>query len=169
MLWYLTALVLVVVLYFASRLRGNWPDGPRGIPFIGVLPQKKTKLHQQLTNLVAQYGDFFSFNLGRRKIIVLSSPTAVEELVVKRGSKYSSRPPSSAQASIIGQGRMVLTPYGDEFRVNTLFSVSFSTYRSADLYSSFRTRNIANSCIAFWVCKTRRFSCPIKSMRVGKR
>ncbi|KIX95937.1 uncharacterized protein Z520_08192 [Fonsecaea multimorphosa CBS 102226] len=116
MLWYLGFAVLAVVLYFSLGLKERWPDGPRGIPFLGVLPDKKLTLNQQLSKLVPRYGDFFSFNMGRSKVVVLSSPRAVDDLIVKRGQKYSSRPSSSAQAKIIGQGRMVQMEYGDEFR-----------------------------------------------------
>ncbi|EXJ63620.1 uncharacterized protein A1O5_11381 [Cladophialophora psammophila CBS 110553] len=116
MLWYLTFAVLAVVLYLALGLKGQWPDGPRGVPFIGVLPAKKQTLYHQLTNLVPGYGDFFSFNMGGSKVVVLSSPTAVNDLIIKKGQKYSSRPISSAQTKIIGEGRLVQMEYGDEFR-----------------------------------------------------
>ncbi|OAP62390.1 hypothetical protein AYL99_04593 [Fonsecaea erecta] len=116
MLWYLGFAVLAIVLYLPLGLKGQWPDGPQGIPFIGVLPDKKLTLNQQLSRLVPRYGDFFSFNMGRSKVIVLSSPTAVEDLIIKRGQKYSSRPSSSAQAKIVAQGRLVQMEYGDEFR-----------------------------------------------------
>ena len=118
MLFYLAVLVVAAILYHSFGNKGQWPDGPRGIPFIGVLPDKKLKLYQQLSDLATKYGDFFSFNLGRSKIVVLSSPTAVNDLIVKKGQIYSSRTGASAQAKIIGQSRMVGMEYGDEFRVS---------------------------------------------------
>ncbi|OAG41018.1 hypothetical protein AYO21_04860 [Fonsecaea monophora] len=116
MLWSLALAILAVGLYFSLGLKGQWPDGPRGIPLLGVLPDKKLTLNQQLTKLVPRYGDFFSFNMGRSKVLVLSSPTAIEDLIVKRGQKYSSRPSPSPQAKIIASARMVQLEYGDEFR-----------------------------------------------------
>ncbi|EXJ65093.1 hypothetical protein A1O7_01433 [Cladophialophora yegresii CBS 114405] len=107
---------ILVVLYSRSGRGSQWPDGPRGIPFIGILPDKKLKLYEQLANLVPQYGDFFSLQQGLSKVIVLSSPAAVDELMVKRGGKYGSRPTPSAQAKIVGQGRLVAMEYGDDFR-----------------------------------------------------
>ncbi|OQU97105.1 hypothetical protein CLAIMM_03094 isoform 2 [Cladophialophora immunda] len=116
MLWYLTFALFAVVLYLSLGLKSQGPDGPRGIPLIGVLPDKKLTLNQQLTNLVPRYGDFFSFNMGRSKVVVLSSPTAIDDLIIKRGQNYSSRPSSSAQAKIIAEGRLIQMEYGDEFR-----------------------------------------------------
>ncbi|OCT46787.1 hypothetical protein CLCR_01874 [Cladophialophora carrionii] len=107
---------ILVVLYTRPKWESQWPDGPRGIPFIGILPGKKLKLYQQLANLVPRYGDFFSLKQGSSKVIVLSSPAAVNELMIKRGGKYASRPTPSAQAKIIGQGRLVAMEYGDDFR-----------------------------------------------------
>jgi hypothetical protein len=123
MFWYLFAVAIIIVLYLRSGSRGELPDGPHGFPFIGIIPDKKTKLYQQFANFVPRYGDFFFSKLGRSNIIVLSSPTAIDELMVKRGGKYSSRPTGSAQAQIIGQSRLVTMKYGEEFRVSATLCV----------------------------------------------
>ncbi|KAH7408956.1 cytochrome P450 [Cadophora sp. MPI-SDFR-AT-0126] len=110
------AIALAAVIFYALFVSKsqNWPDGPTDLPFIGVLPDKKLLLHQQLFKFVPQFGDFFSFNLGSSKVVVLSSPTA--QLIVKRGQNYSSRPSSSLQTAIIAQDRLVQMQYGDQFR-----------------------------------------------------
>ena len=126
MFWFLIVVVIVVALYSRSELKRQSPDGPRGI---GILPDKNLKLYQQLANLVPSYGDFFSVRMGRSKVVVLSSPAAIDELFTKRGGKYASRPTASPQAKIVGQGRLIAMPYGDDFRVRGLFVIAV-TYRA---------------------------------------
>ena len=56
--------------------------------------------------------------MGQSTVIVLNSVQAVEDLLIKRGHIYSSRPTSSSQADIItGKARIVNMPYGETFRV----------------------------------------------------
>ncbi|KAJ9605000.1 hypothetical protein H2200_010389 [Cladophialophora chaetospira] len=116
MIWYILLLAVVVGLYSFSKRNRQWPDGPGGLPFIGVLPDKNLKLYEQFASLARRYGDFFSLSMGRSRLIVLSSPTAINELFVKKGGKYSSRPAASAQAKIIGRDRLIAMEYGDQFR-----------------------------------------------------
>jgi hypothetical protein len=98
MLWYLVVVVVVTLVYTIAHPKGRWPDGPRGLPLIGTIPDKKIKLHEHFARLATQYGDFFSVQMGRKRMIVLSSPQAVDDLIVKKGGKYSSRPSQSSPA-----------------------------------------------------------------------
>lgn len=118
MFWPLLLVAAGVIFHLAFRKENNWPDGPSGWPLLGVLPEKNLHLHQQLQRLVPKYGDFFSFNMGRSKVIVLSSPRTVDDLIVKKGGKYSSRPSSSPTAQIVARGRLVQLQYGEDFRVS---------------------------------------------------
>jgi len=99
----------------------NLPDGPRGLPLFGNIFSMKdgTLLHLKLTEWSDKYGDFYSYMMGRTPVVVLSSPEAINDLFIKRGNKYSSRPKASNQASIITQNaRIVAIPYGDQWRVS---------------------------------------------------
>ncbi|KIW19437.1 hypothetical protein PV08_00009 [Exophiala spinifera] len=109
-------LAILLIFAYVRAHENKWPDGPKGVPLLGVLPDKSRHLHHQLADLVPRYGDFFSFNMGRSKAIILSSPETIEDLIVKRGGKYSSRPSSSPTARIVAQGRLGQMTYGDEFR-----------------------------------------------------
>ncbi len=106
---------LIVYICFKPANRGKLPDGPRD----PILPKDlRQKLHIHLATCAKTYGDFFSYNMGRSRVIVLSSVQAIEELLVKRGQLWSSRPTSSSQADLItGKARIVNMPYGEEFRV----------------------------------------------------
>jgi hypothetical protein len=166
MIWYILVLILVAVLYSRAQLKGQWPDGPRGLPFIGIRPDKKLPLYQQLAKYLPRYGDFFSLPMGNSQMVVLSSPAAIEDLIVKRGGKYSSRPAPTPQTSIVGEGRLVMMQYGDEFRVSYAFR-RHGRWPSPNLRS--RIRSIANSSMAFSACRTQRFSCLSRNTRVDRR
>lgn len=115
---------LIVWLSLQDRSR-NLPDGPRGLPLLGNMFSMNdgTLLHLKLTEWSHKYGDFYSFMMGRSPAIVLNSPQAINDLFVKRGNKYSSRPKASNQASIITQNaRIVAIPYGDQWRVSQIRS-----------------------------------------------
>lgn len=91
MSWSLAGILIVLVGFFTFKLRiSNLPSGPKGLPIIGVVPEKSLHLHQQLTKYVSQYGNFFSFNVGRTTALVLSSLEVIEDLLVKRSNIYSS-------------------------------------------------------------------------------
>lgn len=154
-MWSLALSLFVLLIVVALRNRGNWPDGPG---LLAALPNKGVHLHQQLRSLAMKYGDFFTFNFGQAKVIVLTSPTAINDLIVKKGSKYSSRPSSSPTASIVGQNRLAQLQYGDEFRVS-----------SRTLPHSFILtqvcRDTAKSYMVCSACKTPGFSCHIKSLK----
>ncbi|KAL1795474.1 hypothetical protein ACET3X_005698 [Alternaria dauci] len=144
--WLLAATVVAIVLYAAKHSkRQNLPNGPAGLPLIGVLPDKKLLLHQQLLRYVPVYGDFFSFNMGRSKVIVLSSPATIEDLIVKRGQNYSSRPSTSSQGKIVSQDRLVQMQYGNLFRkhrkmAHTLLGVqSLKSFMPYQDYQSIQT------------------------------
>lgn len=117
MYWPLLLLPFALIIYicFKPTTQGNLPGGPQD-----PIPQKdhRQKLHIHLATCAKTYGDFFSYNMGRSRVVVLSSVQTIEELLVKRGHLWSSRPTSSSQADIITErARMVTMPYGEQFRV----------------------------------------------------
>jgi hypothetical protein len=123
----LLLVAVVIVVYAWTALQAKLPDGPSGLPFVGVPVDRKIKLHEHLASFVPKFGDFFSLNINGERMVVLSSPAAVEELHIKRGSTYASRPYGSAQQQIVGKGRLVLLPHGDQFRVYSPASLLSST------------------------------------------
>ncbi|KAI1390013.1 cytochrome P450 [Hypoxylon trugodes] len=120
-----TALVLVTtVLILVYRLRNigrrpkNYPPGPPTLPLIGnihQIPAKKS--HLQFQKWADEYGPIYSLILGTRTIVVLSSDKTVQDLLDKRSNIYSSRPEAYLARTIDGGRRIVLTEYGDKWRV----------------------------------------------------
>lgn len=119
---YAVAAFVAVIAWMLLQARSlNLPDGPRGLPFVGSMFSMDSSklLHLKLTEWADVYGDVYSYMMGRSPVIVLNSTKAINDLFVKRGNKYSSRPKASNQASIITQNaRIVAIPYNDQWRVS---------------------------------------------------
>lgn len=84
-------LAIFLVTYFtlklifqSSNLKGKLPPSPfPSLPIIGHLYLFKKPFHRSLTRLAARYGPVIYLNMGARPTILLSSPEAVEECLVK--------------------------------------------------------------------------------------
>ncbi|THC87143.1 hypothetical protein EYZ11_013412 [Aspergillus tanneri] len=65
------------------------------------------------------YGPLVSFKIGRRTFVVLGTRRAAQDLLQKRGSIYSSRPPSVWMEKYLNKGlAAAFMPYGPEWRLN---------------------------------------------------
>ncbi|KAI8550004.1 hypothetical protein RHMOL_Rhmol06G0070100 [Rhododendron molle] len=65
---------------------------PPSLPIIGHLHLIKQPLHRTLENLSQQHGPIFTLRLGSRPVLVLSSPSAIEELFSKNDLIFANRP-----------------------------------------------------------------------------
>ncbi|KAJ7737916.1 cytochrome P450 [Mycena maculata] len=83
----------VFSLRFSQRETGL-PPGPPTVPLVGnlhLLP-KMGKLHLKFMEWSRKYGDIVSIKTGSGTMVVLSSPTAIKQVVDKQGWAASSRP-----------------------------------------------------------------------------
>ncbi|KIW15247.1 hypothetical protein PV08_05292 [Exophiala spinifera] len=139
-LYLVVFLFIFVLLYNFSSRTYNLPKGPPGLPFFGnIFDLGDGPVHFKLTKWASQYGDFFSYKIGRTPYIVLSSPEAINDLFVKRGQKYSSRPKASSQAKLITQeARIVNMPYGENWREHRRVIHSLLGMQTAKLFIPFQ-------------------------------
>ncbi|KEY67011.1 hypothetical protein S7711_04695 [Stachybotrys chartarum IBT 7711] len=87
------ALGLAFALGLLARLTGT--AGPSTIPIIGNIHQMpRTGMHLWLANAAKKYGPVLSLKVGSSNMVVLSSGYHVTQLLDKRSSTYSNRPPS---------------------------------------------------------------------------
>jgi hypothetical protein len=120
---------ILLLIYFAyqtaSKRSSNYPDGPKSSFLLGnMLDVNVPYLPGLLTEWSRRYGDFYAYTMASTLVIVISSLESMNELIVKRGQKYSSRPNTSPQAALITQNsRIINTQYGAQFRVSLRFSV----------------------------------------------
>ncbi|KAH9893509.1 cytochrome P450 [Cubamyces lactineus] len=87
------ACILILFVKRWARDSSALPPGPRGIPILGIvrdIPQEKPWV--TFSNLSKKYGDVISFSILGQTTIVLSSASAVSDLLDKRSSIYSTRP-----------------------------------------------------------------------------
>lgn len=68
------------------------PPSPPLIPIIGHLHLAKQPIHRTFHHLSEKYGPIFSLKFGNRSVVVISSPSAVEECFKKNDIVFANRP-----------------------------------------------------------------------------
>ncbi|KAJ5631511.1 cytochrome P450 oxidoreductase [Penicillium longicatenatum] len=127
--------LLSKALKVGSRPAG-YPPGPPTVPLLGNLHLMPTsKPHLQLQKWAKEYGPIYSLILGTKTMIVLSSDTAVKDLLDKRSGNYSDRPDMFiAQKIASGNLRMVVMRYGENWRMIHRTIHSFLNIKAAVSY-----------------------------------
>lgn len=102
-------LVILLILLRRKRLVGqrpkDFPPGPPALPFIGNLHQiPSEKRHLQFQQWAQEYGPVYSLMLGTKVMIVLTSETAIKNLIDQKGAIYSSRPEAYLAQDILSGG-----------------------------------------------------------------
>ena len=99
-------LALILPTFFIIKLLNrhhnkNLPPSPFSLPIIGHLHLLKQPLHQTLETISLQYGPILSLKFGSRFILVVSSPSAVEECFTKNDIIFANRPQTMAGNHLI--------------------------------------------------------------------
>ncbi|KAK4599281.1 hypothetical protein RGQ29_009369 [Quercus rubra] len=127
----------------------NLPPSPLSLPIIGHLHLLKQPLHKTLETLSLQYGPILSLKFGSRSILVVSSPSAVEECFTKNDIIFANRPQTMAGDRLTYNCTApVWAPYGHLWRnlrrVSTIEILSHislqksSVIREEEVYSLLR-------------------------------
>ena len=98
-LYFYLALILstVFIIKLLNRHHNkNLPPSPFSLPIIGHLHLLKQPLHKTLETLSWQYGPILSLKFGSRSILIVSSPSAVEERFTKNDITFANRPQTMA-------------------------------------------------------------------------
>ncbi|KAA8531632.1 hypothetical protein F0562_006651 [Nyssa sinensis] len=116
----LPVLLLLITLKFWSERRArrrNLPPSPPAFPVIGHLHLLKPPLHRTLHSLSQKHGPILSLQFGTRLVVVVSSPSAVEECFTKNDVVLANRP-KFVIGKYIGYNysTMVGSSYGDHWR-----------------------------------------------------
>ncbi|XP_065874816.1 cytochrome P450 81Q32-like [Euphorbia lathyris] len=119
---FLTFLISFLALkhYKSVIHRKNHPPAPSppALPIIGHLHLLKLPLlHHTLHNLSQKYGPIISLRFGSRPILVVSSPSAVEECFTKNDIVFANRPRFILHKYVAyNYTTLVQAPYGDHWR-----------------------------------------------------
>lgn len=112
--WYLP-LAVTTLLFACLKLKDvgrrpkGYPPGPPTLPIIGnlhLMPSKDAYI--QFKKWAEEYGPVYSLILGTQVMIVLSSDTAIKDLLDKRSAIYSSRPEMYVGSTLASGGMRML-------------------------------------------------------------
>uniref|UniRef100_A0A7N2M428 Cytochrome P450 n=1 Tax=Quercus lobata TaxID=97700 RepID=A0A7N2M428_QUELO len=117
---YSSLTVLLVALKLIHQIRTkakHLPPSPPSLPIIGHLHLIKKPLHCTLHALSQKYGQIFSLKFGSQLVVIVSSPSAVEECFTKNDMVLANRPPFlSGKHLSYNNTDLVKSPYGDHWR-----------------------------------------------------
>lgn len=96
----------------------KWPPGPRCLPFIGSLLHLLTSQPQvSLRDLAKKHGPVMYLRLGQVDTVVISSPSAAQEVLRDNTLTFASRPSIlAAEIMTYGNTDMAFAPYGMYWR-----------------------------------------------------
>ncbi|MEB3032893.1 cytochrome P450 [[Mycobacterium] nativiensis] len=90
------------------------PPGPRGRPFVGVLPELKADPFGYLQRLGDAYGDVFRLPLPLYDVVIVNNPEHVRHVMNHRNGEYSMTGPVSWAKKLLGASMQLLE--GNDFR-----------------------------------------------------
>ncbi|MBX9639787.1 MAG: cytochrome P450, partial [Mycobacteriaceae bacterium] len=91
------------------------PPGPRGRPFVGVLPELKADPFEYLQRLGEVYGDVYRLPLPLYDVVILNHPDHVRHVMSHREGEYSLIGPAAGVARrVLGASMQMME--GQEFR-----------------------------------------------------
>ncbi|PIA56657.1 hypothetical protein AQUCO_00700784v1 [Aquilegia coerulea] len=125
-------LPISIIFYLQEQMtHGNLPPSPFALPIIGHLYLFKQPLHRTLSKLSNQYGPVMYLRFGSRPVVVISSPSAVEECFTKNDIVFSNRPRVLAGKHLhYNYTALGVTPYGQHWQklrhimAKTIFSTN---------------------------------------------
>ncbi|KAL6224886.1 hypothetical protein ACLB2K_003741 [Fragaria x ananassa] len=146
-IWFYTSLSLVFLLFtFKSlsqpqqRRYKNLPPTPSSLPILGHLHLLKPPVHRTFHRLSQTYGPIFSLWFGSRRVVIVSSPSAVEECFTKNDIVLANRP-RLLLGKYIGYNwsTVVTSPYGDHWRnLRRIGAIEIFSSQRLNMFSDIR-------------------------------
>ncbi|XP_062004033.1 cytochrome P450 81E8-like [Rosa rugosa] len=146
-IWFYTSLSLIFLLFtfkflFQSKHRRykNLPPTPSSLPILGHLHLLKPPVHRTFHRLSQTYGPIFSLWFGSRRVVIVSSPSAVEECFTKNDVVLANRP-RLLLGKYIGYNwsTVVVSPYGDHWRnLRRIGAIEIFSSQRLNMFSTIR-------------------------------
>ncbi|CAN0922459.1 Cytochrome P450 81Q32 [Linum grandiflorum] len=121
------------------------PPSPPRRPITGHLHLlKPSPLHRALHHISQTYGDIFSLRFGTRKVLVISSPSLVEECFTKNDLTFANRPSLIAGKHLnYNSTTMGFSSYGDHWRsLRRLTTIELFSTTRINSFSGIRTDEV---------------------------
>ncbi|SJK99770.1 uncharacterized protein ARMOST_03081 [Armillaria ostoyae] len=132
-------LIVTVYYYLAASKSKALPPGPRGLPILGNALQlwaSGLPFEQLFMKWSRSYGDVMLVTVPRRSILVLNTYKAAKDLLDKRGSIYSDRPPMIMHMELAGWTRLTPgLPYGERIRAHRRIIISTLNSKAVQQYT----------------------------------
>ncbi|KAJ1410220.1 Cytochrome P450 [Sesbania bispinosa] len=149
--WLISTSIFVLFFLFLSNYffiqtnkHRNLPPSPPALPFIGHLHLLKQPLHRTLHNLTHNYGHIFLLRFGTRNVVVVSSPSAVEQCFTKNDITFANRPHTLAGKHLNYDHKTVgFASYGHHWRnLRRLMTVELLSTKRLDMFARIREEEI---------------------------
>ncbi|GMP79614.1 hypothetical protein CsSME_00035091 [Camellia sinensis var. sinensis] len=122
--WYTISLIIfsLLLLFFKlvlgkQKIYKNLPPSPPGLPILGHLHLLKEPLYQTFQAFSDKDGPIILLRFGPRNVLVVNSPSAVEECFTKNDVIFANRPPSLHSKHLsYNSTTIAAAPYGDLWR-----------------------------------------------------
>lgn len=145
-------LPLILFIFFLTKLllrrNQSLPPSPPALPIIGHLHLINKPLHHALDTFKSKYGPILYLHFGSLPVLVVSSPSAIEECFTKNDVVLANRPRSVAGDHLSYNYTVYgFAPYGDLWRTLRRLTV-LQVFSSSSLqkYSSVREEEVAILC-----------------------
>ncbi|KAK1432791.1 hypothetical protein QVD17_09691 [Tagetes erecta] len=118
LLVYIILFTLVLMTIFTKRPKSHQLPTPPSLPIIGHLYLLKQPIHETLLTLAQKYGPVMMLRFGVRQVVVVTSPSAVEECFTKTNDIVLANRPLLPSTKYFNYNytTMGATPYGDLWR-----------------------------------------------------
>ncbi|KAB1222353.1 Isoflavone 2'-hydroxylase [Morella rubra] len=137
----LLVVLLALKLCLQSRTKSkHLPPSPSSLPILGHLHLVKKPLHRTFQSLSLKYGPIFSLRFGSRLVVIVSSPSIVEECFTKNDIVLANRP-STLATKHIGYNQTIVSvaPYGDHWRnLRRIGSLEIFSTNRLNMFSGIR-------------------------------
>ncbi|XP_004290944.1 PREDICTED: cytochrome P450 81D11-like [Fragaria vesca subsp. vesca] len=116
-LWLFIVFLFLIKKYLQKTNKRLPPSPSFSLPIIGHLYLFKKPLHRTLAKLSEKYGPILYLKLGSRPVLVVSSPSSVEECFTKNDISFANRPQLLA-GKYLGYNytTVIWAPYGSHWR-----------------------------------------------------
>ncbi|GMH13631.1 hypothetical protein Nepgr_015472 [Nepenthes gracilis] len=112
------AIIYAITKHLLNRIRNLPPSPALSLPIVGHLYLFKKPLHRSLAKISDRYGPIVYLRFGSRAVILVSSPSAIEECLTKQNDVAFANRPRLLGGKYSGYNHtsLVWAPYGEHWR-----------------------------------------------------